>query len=889
MRISKRIGISFSVTFFLVILLGAITIYSLRYIYKGIGQVFSKDLPASRTSYLIAVSMEDALSELNNFLITGNENFRTEFERSYKALQKSMSELRRFIFTEEETVLFNEAKKAAEDINTEAVNIFTAEKKIKELSGDMRKIGVKYKNILGELFSFEENKMTGEKDLLLIQAQYIPASRLIMEISSGFSDSIDGLLGYAVSGKAGDAAPFMEDMSRLRKSAGDYKNYYGYSLSDKERFLATEMIVLSEEIISLAEPIIKLKKEAESHIDMLLVKEKGFADAMDRLLALKKSGIASKLGIGAVLIEDIPAVDNIAKIDKDAAQLWSISGRYILTGDDNYKNSYFQLRQNIDRAVRDYSRHARLKGTEAYLDDITGSYGDVIDAINANIDIFDKKEAGTREISRIRQEVYKKIEELLMHSESVMQNIQDARVISENNIPAMWALIRLKDGFSRASGILADYLSEQDPKYKDSYSEIYFDLKRYVNQYRNLVVSGRERSLIKGIEEDLDEFNTIFLAVMDARDRIVMDRGWTLVKLKEDLKEQLGKAVDNEITQIEQNKKYLKSRISLINIIIFVIIGVVAVIAVFVIFYTANSITGPIQKLYEGAEIIGSGRLDYRLDIKTGDEIQDLADGFNRMAGELKGFYADLENKVKERTIQLAEANNALASKNKELDDFTYIVSHDLKEPLRGVRAFTKLLIEEYSDKLDDEGRGHLKTISESSSRMTRLIEDLLNFSRIGRIRQVEPDVELNEVLSYVKKNLQYSLEEKDVDLKIRGDFPRVMCDRIRISEVFSNLISNAIKYCRKGIKPVVELGCADKGSVYEFYVKDNGIGIDKQYHDKVFQIFQRLHAKGGEYEGTGAGLTIAKKIVENHNGRIWVESEGEGKGSIFYFTLPKA
>ena len=139
-----------------------------------------------------------------------------------------------------------------------------------------------------------------------------------------------------------------------------------------------------------------------------------------------------------------------------------------------------------------------------------------------------------------------------------------------------------------------------------------------------------------------------------------------------------------------------------------------------------------------------------------------------------------------------------------------------------------------------------------------------------------------------MKKNLQYSLEEKGVDLKIKGDFPKVMCDRIRISEVFSNLISNAIKYCKKGVKPVIELGYSDKGSVYEFYVKDNGIGIDEQYHDKVFQIFQRLHAKGGEYEGTGAGLTIVKKIVENHNGRIWIESEGEGKGSIFYFTLPK-
>ncbi len=124
------------------------------------------------------------------------------------------------------------------------------------------------------------------------------------------------------------------------------------------------------------------------------------------------------------------------------------------------------------------------------------------------------------------------------------------------------------------------------------------------------------------------------------------------------------------------------------------------------------------------------------------------------MAGELKGLYTNLENKVKERTQQLAEANEALGRTNKELDDFTYIVSHDLKEPLRGVKAFSKLLIEDYSGKLDDEGKEYLKTISYSSGRMTRLIEDLLNLSRIGRIKNIEPGIDINEVLSDVKKNL---------------------------------------------------------------------------------------------------------------------------------------
>jgi signal transduction histidine kinase len=169
---------------------------------------------------------------------------------------------------------------------------------------------------------------------------------------------------------------------------------------------------------------------------------------------------------------------------------------------------------------------------------------------------------------------------------------------------------------------------------------------------------------------------------------------------------------------------------------------------------------------------------------------------------------------------------------------------------------------------------------------MTRLIEDLLSLSRIGRIRNIEPDIDLNEVLSDVKKDLAYSLEEKNVDIRIKGDFPKVTCDRIRISEVFSNLISNAVKYSKKNERPVIEIGFSDKLDFYQFYVKDNGIGTEREYYERVFQIFQRLQGKG-DSEGTGAGLAIVKKIIESHDGKIWVDSEA-GVGSTFYFTLPK-
>ena len=649
----------------------------------------------------------------------------------------------------------------------------------------------------------------------------------------------------------------------------------------------TELLDLSTEIKSTADSMVELKKEIDVSISSLMAKEKEFVSAIDKLLALKKSGISSKLGVGATLTEDIPAINNISRIEKTMTESWRLSSRYVLTGDESYKNAYHQLRQGIDKDLKDFERHSRLRGTEKYLDEIRYSEDGILDVIALNMEVFDKKEIALQELTLLKISLEKEIEGLLRHNDTLVKQGQNASQVLKNDVPARWALIKLRQGLSNASQLLVNYIYGHDSQYKDMYSEMYFDMKKDLNRFRGLASGDKDKAASEIIESDLDKFNSAISLVFEGQDEIIRESGWTIVKLEEGLKKKIDEAVEVEISQIEKNKKDIKNKIAAINTLIFFIIGAVAVIAVFIIFYTTKSITQPIQELYNGAEVIGGGNLDHRLNIKTGDEIQDLAEGFNKMAGELKELYTNLENKVKERTQQLAEANELLGVKNKELDDFTYIVSHDLKEPLRGVKAFTKLLMEEYSGKLDKEGNEHLKIISESSTRMTSLIEDLLNLSRIGRIKNIEPGIDMNEVLGDVKKNLQYSLEEKKVDLKIAEGLPKLTCDRIRISEVFSNLISNAVKYCRKGVKPVVEVGFSDKAKFYEFFVKDNGIGIEKEYYDKVFQIFQRLHAKGSEYKGTGAGLTIVKKIIENHSGKIWVESE-PGKGSTFKFTLPK-
>ena len=887
MRISKKIGLSFFITFLLVIFLGGLSIYSLRHVYKGLDQVFSKELPASRITYQIAISMEAGLSELNNFLITTNENFKINYEHSYKEMQDNISRLKNFIIVDEEKALFEKIKELAGDMNGVTGVVFENTLKTKALIKNTAKLEMRYKEGLYKLFDFEENKMLSEKDLLLVNAQHMPASQLIVDAKSKISDALDSLMQYVLSARENEPASFLDNFSELDKYIKDYRNYHGYLLSDVERSTASELLDLSGDAKVQAEAIVKLKNDTNARLKDLFTKEKEIMDALDKIISLRKTSISSKLGIGNALTEDIPAVHNISKIEKDIAQSWRLSGKYILTGDDVYKNSYYALRQAIGIEIKDYEVHARLRARDKFLETIMNTDKEIVESINSGINTFNDKEKGYKDIISIKSELQKNIEGLSGRNDVLIKGINGPEDIFDKLVSARWALVRLNSEVADAERLVINYLCDQDKAYKNIYSELYFNMKKHVNAYRNLTVSDKDIESINKIESGLDRFNSSILNVLDSHDKIIKERGWDIIKLEDELKLNLQKEADNELRQIEKNKTDIRNRIAAINILVFLIMAAVAFIAGFVVFYTTKSITRPIQELYNGAELIGRGDLDYRLNIKTGDEIEELAEGFNRMAGELKGLYTNLENKVKERTAQLAEANEALAGKNKELDDFTYIVSHDLKEPLRGVKAFTKLLMEDYSGRLDDEGKKYLKTISDSSTRMGRLIEDLLNLSRIGRIRNIEPGVDFNELLSDVKKNLVYALEEKKVNLTIRPDFPKAACDRIRISEVFSNLVSNAIKYTKKDISPVIEIGWSDKKDLYEFYVKDNGIGIEKQYYDKIFQIFQRLHAKG-EYEGTGAGLTIVKKIVENHGGKVRVESEVD-VGSTFYFTLPKA
>ncbi|MBN3952045.1 MAG: GAF domain-containing protein [Nostoc sp. NMS7] len=240
---------------------------------------------------------------------------------------------------------------------------------------------------------------------------------------------------------------------------------------------------------------------------------------------------------------------------------------------------------------------------------------------------------------------------------------------------------------------------------------------------------------------------------------------------------------------------------------------------------------------------------------------------------------------------KLAAMNYELQRSNEELDSFAYVASHDLKEPLRGIHNYANFLMEDYAEVLDDDGVAKLQTLVKLTQRMEDLINSLLHFSRLGRAELIRQLVNLDELVPQIITTLTIARPQSEVEFRIPRSLNSIMCDRAQITELFSNLISNAIKYNDKPQK-WVEIGLLEENEQRKvaptsltFYVRDNGIGIPQQHLDKIFQIFRRLHGRDEFGGGTGVGLTIARKIVERHGGRIWVESVPT-QGSTFYFTL---
>lgn len=232
---------------------------------------------------------------------------------------------------------------------------------------------------------------------------------------------------------------------------------------------------------------------------------------------------------------------------------------------------------------------------------------------------------------------------------------------------------------------------------------------------------------------------------------------------------------------------------------------------------------------------------------------------------------------------ETVEKSKEIQERNKELDDFTYVVSHDLKEPLISVEGYAKIMRQEYADSFDDSGREYINSIVESCTHMKRLIEDLLQLSRVSKLAEERTTIDLYSLIQGVLEEMQYTLREHQAVVEIQPTIPKVLGVDQHLRIVFRNLLSNGIKFCNKPI-PQIAITSIPRGHLAEILVSDNGIGIEEEYFDRIFLIFQRLHQKE-EYEGTGAGLTIVRKIIEGLGGQIWVTSK-KGEGTTFHFTL---
>jgi len=250
---------------------------------------------------------------------------------------------------------------------------------------------------------------------------------------------------------------------------------------------------------------------------------------------------------------------------------------------------------------------------------------------------------------------------------------------------------------------------------------------------------------------------------------------------------------------------------------------------------------------------------------------------------ELRQMNVTLEKRVAERTSELEKINLELLSKNKELEQFTYLTTHDLREPIRTLSGFTELLHQEYAGKLSEDANKYVKFIHDAAVRMQLMINGLLEYTFLGKVSTLAI-IDFNQVVSEVIADMGDAIEESNTVISVLT-LPVIHCNATEIRLLFQNLVENAIKFRKKTTQPVIRISAEKRGNEWLFSVEDNGIGIEEKNREKVFVIYKRLHNRD-EYKGTGIGLAHCKKIVELHGGKIWVEANTEG-GSTFRFTIP--
>ncbi|MFF0867368.1 ATP-binding protein [Nonomuraea sp. NPDC003560] len=292
-------------------------------------------------------------------------------------------------------------------------------------------------------------------------------------------------------------------------------------------------------------------------------------------------------------------------------------------------------------------------------------------------------------------------------------------------------------------------------------------------------------------------------------------------------------------------------------------------------FVIRYAVLKPIDQLTEQVRTVAAGDFDHRLGVDRPAELSELSSHVDSMRRRIVSAWRGAADQADE-----------LRRSNGELEQFAYVASHDLQEPLRKVASFTQMLEQRYGPQLDDRARQYIHYAVDGAKRMQLLINDLLDFSRVGRVSGERVPTDSGGALDRALENLSATIEDTGATVT-RDDLPVVEGNRMQLTQLFQNLVENAIKF-RSEDPPRVRLTAERKGDMWEFSCSDNGIGVDPKYADRIFLIFQRLHPRD-VYPGTGIGLALCRKIVEYHGGQLWLDAEPADQGTTFRWTLPAA
>ncbi len=411
----------------------------------------------------------------------------------------------------------------------------------------------------------------------------------------------------------------------------------------------------------------------------------------------------------------------------------------------------------------------------------------------------------------------------------------------------------------------------------DKKGKVIFDTSQELKPFKdtldeNILKRTREKAGYLLKTGETSEGDELFAYVHSNGYRDYMALGWVL-------------AIEHETEEIFAPVAELKKIMLIVPL-------TVTMVAVLVGLFISRSVSKPIIKFRDAAIEIGKGRLDTTVEIKSKDEIGELANSFNKMAEHLNETIYNFNREIIERKKAekaLEKLNKDLEStvlelsrSNKELQEFAHITAHDLKSPLRAIGTLTDWLATDYSDKFDQRGKERVDLIVSRAKRIDKLIDSILQYSEVGRIGQKGKIVDMNEVLSEV---IQEIGPLENIEITVENELPTIICNRRQISLIFKNLLSNAVRYMDKP-KGKIEVDCSEENNFWKFSVCDNGLGIEQKYFEKIFGIFQTLLPRD-EFEAIGIGLSLTKKIVDLYGGRIWLQSK-PGEGSTFYFTLPK-